>query len=58
MTLSKVNNTMKDVDSVLLAPVAVTKENIKDTVVADGFWTAEQIMTDDKLKAAGAEAGL
>ena len=34
---------LQDIDSVLLPPVAVTKDNIKDTVVADGFWTAEQI---------------
>ena len=37
------NNGSKDVDSILLDPVAVTKDNIKDTVVTDGFWTAEQI---------------
>ena len=41
MTLSKVNNGTKDVPSVLLTPVAVTKDNIKTTVVADGFWTAD-----------------
>ncbi len=58
LTLSKVNNKLQDIDSVLLPPVAVTKENIKDTVVKDGFWTADQIMIDDKLKAAGAAAGL
>ena len=27
------------------SPVAVTKDNIKDTIVKDGFWTAEQICT-------------
>ena len=43
MTLSKVNNSTKDVPSVLLPPVAVTKDNIKTTVVADGFWTTAQI---------------
>jgi len=58
MTLSKVNNGTKDVDSVLLAPVAVTKENIKDTVVADGFWTAAQIMNTPALQAAGKAVGL
>jgi D-xylose transport system substrate-binding protein len=45
-----------DVPSVLLAPVAVIKENIKDTVVADGFWTVDQICTPDyadACKAAG-----
>ena len=29
----------------ILTPVAVTKDNIKDTVVKDGFWTAAQICT-------------
>jgi len=58
LKLSKVNNGSKDVDSVLLAPVAVTKENIQTTVVADGFWTADQIMNTPELKAAGAAAGV
>ncbi|HEY8207386.1 MAG TPA: sugar ABC transporter substrate-binding protein [Myxococcaceae bacterium] len=39
----KVPNGKKDVPSVLLVPVAVTKDNVKATVVADGFWTAAQI---------------
>ncbi|MFN2131098.1 MAG: sugar ABC transporter substrate-binding protein [Anaerolineae bacterium] len=45
-----------DVPSVLLTPIAVTKDNIKDTVVADGFWTVQQICTADyaaACKAAG-----
>jgi D-xylose transport system substrate-binding protein len=58
MTLSKVNNGSIDVPSILLAPVAVTKDNIKTTVVADGFWTVPQILTTPELKAAGAAAGL
>jgi D-xylose transport system substrate-binding protein len=58
LQLSKVNNGSKDVDSVLLKPVAVVTANIKDTVVADGFWTADQIMNTPELKAAGAAAGL
>jgi D-xylose transport system substrate-binding protein len=58
LTLSKVNNELQDIDSVLLPPVAVMKENIKDTVVADGFWTTEQILTSEELKTAGAEVGL
>jgi D-xylose transport system substrate-binding protein len=32
-----VNNGMKDVESVLLEPVAVTKDKIADTIVKDGF---------------------
>jgi D-xylose transport system substrate-binding protein len=39
------NNGTKDVTSVLLKPVAVTKENVKDTVLKDGFYTAAQICT-------------
>jgi D-xylose transport system substrate-binding protein len=41
----RVNNGMKDVPSVILPPVAVTAENIRDTVVRDGFWTVDQICT-------------
>jgi D-xylose transport system substrate-binding protein len=51
-----VNNGKKDVKSVLLTPVAVTKENIKDTLLADKFYTAAQICTADyaaACKAAG-----
>ena len=39
------NNEQKDVPSVLLTPVAVTKDNINDTVVKDGFWKPSQICT-------------
>jgi D-xylose transport system substrate-binding protein len=41
----KTNNGQIDVPSVLLKPVAVTKANIQDTVVKDGFWKASQICT-------------
>ncbi len=40
-----INNGKMDVPSVLLTPVAVTKDNVKDTVVEDKFWTAQQICT-------------
>jgi D-xylose transport system substrate-binding protein len=33
------------VPSLLLTPVAVTKDKIKDTIVKDKFWTASQICT-------------
>ena len=46
-----VNNGTIDVPSVLLTPVAVTKDNIKDTIVADSFWTADQICTADYAQA-------
>jgi D-xylose transport system substrate-binding protein len=45
MASRTVNNGQKDVPSVLLTPVAVTKSNINDTVVKDGFWSASQICT-------------
>ncbi len=40
---AKVNNGQKDVPSILLAPVAVTKENVKSTVMADGFWKTDEV---------------
>lgn len=46
-----VNNATADVPSVLLTPVAVTKDNVKDTVVADKFWTVDQICTTDYASA-------
>jgi D-xylose transport system substrate-binding protein len=42
-----VNNGKIDVPSVLLTPVAVTKDNVNTTVVKDGFWTVQQICTAD-----------
>jgi D-xylose transport system substrate-binding protein len=52
-----VNNGKIDVPSVLLVPVAVTKDKIQSTVVADGFWTVDQICTSDYASACTA-AGL
>jgi D-xylose transport system substrate-binding protein len=40
-----VNNGSVDVTAVLLNPQVVTKANIKDTVIKDGFYTAAQICT-------------
>jgi len=57
MTQGKtVNNGKKDVPSVLLTPVAVTKDNIKDTVIKDGFYTVQQVCIANlaqQCKAAG-----
>jgi len=50
----KVNNDTKDVPSVILVPVAVTKENVKDTVIKDGFWTPAQICTGSYASACSA----
>ncbi|MFE1644527.1 sugar ABC transporter substrate-binding protein [Microbacterium sp. P01] len=35
------------IPATLLEPVAVTIDNISDTVIADGFWTADDICTPD-----------
>ena len=43
-----------DVPSILLEPVPVTVENINDTVIADGFWTVEDICTADFADACAA----
>jgi D-xylose transport system substrate-binding protein len=37
ITAEEVNNGKTEVPSILLEPIAVTKENVKSTVVADGF---------------------
>ncbi len=36
---AQLNNGMKEVPAYLLEPVVVTKENIDDTVIKDGFHT-------------------
>jgi D-xylose transport system substrate-binding protein len=40
---STVNNGRVDVPTVLLTPVAVDKNNIKETIIADGFFNKEQV---------------
>jgi D-xylose transport system substrate-binding protein len=47
----QITNGGKKVPSVILPPVAVTKSNIKDTVIKDGFWTTFQICTGRFAKA-------
>ena len=46
-----VNNGSKDVPSVLLEPVAVTIDNINETVIADGFRTVEEVCTGNFAEA-------
>ena len=53
----EVDNGQEQVPSVLLEPIAVTKENINDTIVKDGFWKPAQICTP-KYAAACKEAGI
>lgn len=40
---SKVNNGQKDVDSILLTPVSVNKDNMADTIIKDGFHKVEDV---------------
>ena len=51
------SETGMDVASVLLVPVAIYPENVKD-VIADGFTTADKLCTTDELKAACATYGV
>src|ERR671917_351726 len=41
------DNGKKQVPSVLLEPVAVTRENVADTIVKDGFWKVSEICTGE-----------
>jgi D-xylose transport system substrate-binding protein len=47
LATGSVNNGTKDVPAVLLVPVSVTKDNIAETVIADGFRTWEEICVGD-----------
>ena len=50
------DNGMKKVPTTKTETTAVTKDNVKDTVVSDGYWTADDICTGeyaDACKAAG-----
>jgi D-xylose transport system substrate-binding protein len=53
----KVDNGMEQVPSILLTPVAVTKDNINDTIVKDGFWSVDEICTG-KYASACKSAGI
>jgi D-xylose transport system substrate-binding protein len=52
-----VSNGTEDVPSIIYDPVAVTKDNVKDTIVADGYWTPAEICTGP-YKAACTAAGI
>jgi D-xylose transport system substrate-binding protein len=55
---ASVDNKAGNVKAILLPPVAVTVDNIMDTVIADGFWKVSEICTADfaaACKAAGIE---
>ena len=53
----EINNGKTDVPSVLLDPIAVTKDNVKSTVVADGFVSTSELCTGP-YAAACKEAGI
>ena len=53
----KTDNGQKQVESVLLDPIAVTKDQVADTVIADGFYKASEVCTG-KFAAACADAGI
>ena len=54
---AKVDNGAKQVPSVLLSPISVTKDNIESTVIKDGFLTPAEICTAE-YKDACAKAGI
>ena len=51
------DNGKKKVPSAILTPVAVTKDNIDDTIVKDGFWKTSEICAG-KYAAACKQAGI
>jgi D-xylose transport system substrate-binding protein len=53
----EVNNGKVDVPAVLLDPIAVTKDNVKSTVIKDGFVSASELCTGP-YAAACKEAGI
>jgi D-xylose transport system substrate-binding protein len=53
----KVDNGNLDVPSMILVPVAVTVDNVKDTVIADNFWSVDDLCTAD-YQAACEAAGI
>jgi D-xylose transport system substrate-binding protein len=54
---ARVDNGQEKVPSVLLTPLAVTKDNIKDTVIKDGFYKPSDICTG-RYESACKTAGL
>jgi len=53
----EVDNGQEKVPSVLLEPIAVTKENVNDTVIKDGFWKASEVCAG-RYASACKEAGI
>jgi D-xylose transport system substrate-binding protein len=57
LVTEEIDNGAGKVPSAILEPIAVTKENVKSTVVADGFVTAAELCTSAYKKACE-EAGI
>ena len=53
----KIDNGTKQVPSILLEPVAVTVDNINDTIIKDEFWTVDELCTGQFADAC-AKAGI
>jgi D-xylose transport system substrate-binding protein len=53
----EIDNGQGQIPSVLLTPVAVTKDNIQDTIIKDKFWKASEICTQ-RYAAACKESGV
>jgi len=51
LVTTKTNNGTADIPSIILTPVAVTKDKVKSTVIADGFLKAADICTGTYKKA-------
>lgn len=49
-----VDNGSESVPALLVSPVAVTRQTIVSTVIADGFWTKADLCTDQYLSACAA----
>jgi len=56
MATGKTNNGTNDIPSVLLTPIAVTKDNVASTVIADGFRTWAEVCVGDFAQFCPAEA--
>src|SRR3954463_2788853 len=53
----KTNNGQKDVPSVIFKPVAVTTDNVKGTIIKDGYWKPSELCTG-QYKSACQSAGI
>ena len=45
--IASINNGEADLPYIALGPIAVTKDNVADTVIKDGFRTWEEICTGE-----------